>query len=498
LPNYRQIKSLIGKKTVIAQATLRIENKKYFFNRSNRWNFSGKIKALIAVALVVVILVSIFAFLPRGNQIPTPSNTDPVASPYVNTPSPTNTTQSTSGNPFEILQSVIIQIMPLLDPDPIAPGTIESAQPMNSTTWKQVAANAWRYFQPGTGVDSTTGLPGSGNYCSFFTDWDLGGYIQAVIDAQKIGVIGTDGLWNSSMRLEKIVSFLENRELNITTHYPFWFYQAGDGKNHKEMSDKAAEAVNTVDTGRLFVALNNLRNFNSSLATRINNIVLNGQLYNRSNYAALVPSVKADCMTSTSIYTYYYASGFASFWPTELGDAPNRILNNIFSAGNVTTNEGISLPVSTILGDPLLGSVFEVSNNSQLMALTRQVYLAHEAYFNSTGIYRAFGEGACLTNNWAYEWVVLPDKRTWVIQDEKFNNFVISPIIYTKIAIGFYALYNTTYSRNMCIFLEQGLPDPGKGYGDGVDESGNMLAGIGSNSNGLIIGAAKYAITKSS
>jgi hypothetical protein len=68
LPNYRKIKSLIGKKTVIAQATLRIENKKYFFNRSNRWNFSGKIKALIAVALVVVILVSIFAYLPRGNQ----------------------------------------------------------------------------------------------------------------------------------------------------------------------------------------------------------------------------------------------------------------------------------------------------------------------------------------------------------------------------------------------------------------------------------------------
>ena len=48
------------------------------------------------------------------------------------------------------------------------------------------------------------------------------------------------------------------------------------------------ETVDVVDTGRLFVALNNLRNFNSTLAQRINNIVLYGQNYNRSNYAAMV------------------------------------------------------------------------------------------------------------------------------------------------------------------------------------------------------------------
>ena len=64
---------------------------------------------------------------------------------------------------------------------------------VDSTVWKAVAANAWAYFQPGIGVDSKTGLPyAGGSEFHGFTDWDLGVYIQAVIDAQKIGLISPD------------------------------------------------------------------------------------------------------------------------------------------------------------------------------------------------------------------------------------------------------------------------------------------------------------------
>ena len=70
----------------------------------------------------------------------------------------------------------------------------------------------------------------------------------------------------------------------------------------KDSSCHLPETVDVVDTGRLFVALNNLINFNSSLQQRIDNIVLNG----RSNYAALVPSIESDSLTSTNIYSYYY------------------------------------------------------------------------------------------------------------------------------------------------------------------------------------------------
>ena len=84
---------------------------------------------------------------------------------------------------------------------------------------------------------------------------------------------------------------------------------------------QVTETVDTVDTGRLFVALNNLINFNSSLTPRIDNIVY--IQWNRSNYTALVPSIESDSLTSTSIYAYYFDSGFASFWPNQLANVPS-------------------------------------------------------------------------------------------------------------------------------------------------------------------------------
>ena len=78
----------------------------------------------------------------------------------------------------------------------------------------------------------------------------------------------------------------------------------------------------------------------------------------------------------------------------QLSSVPNTILNNIFSAGNVTTYGNVSLPEASIICDPLLCSVFELNNNSsQLMALSKQVYLASEAYYDATGDYAAFSEG---------------------------------------------------------------------------------------------------------
>ena len=55
--------------------------------------------------------------------------------------------------------------------------------------WLRLANNAWKYFQPGVGVDSTTGLHSAGLGYPYFTDWDLGIYIQAIIDANQVGHI---------------------------------------------------------------------------------------------------------------------------------------------------------------------------------------------------------------------------------------------------------------------------------------------------------------------
>ena len=144
------------------------------------------------------------------------------------------------------------------------PVLIESNPNVNVAVWKTVAANAWQYFQPDNGVDRNTGLPKASLGFPYFTDWDLGVYIQAIIDANQTGLIGNDGDWGSNARIAKVLNFLETRDLNNAS-YPFWFYQASDQLPHIECSDKATTNVDTVDTGRLFIALNNLKTFNNSL-----------------------------------------------------------------------------------------------------------------------------------------------------------------------------------------------------------------------------------------
>ena len=275
-----------------------------------------------------------------------------------------------------------------------------------------------------------------------------GVYVQACIDAYKLGLIGADGSWGFNARMDKVLTFLETRELNNAS-YPYWFYHAPDGKDYHEASDKATSPVDVVDTGRLFVALNNLRTVNSSWISRVNNFVYNVN-GNRSDYAALVPGIMSQ-NTSNSIYAYYVASGFAAFWPDHLSSVPNTILNNILSDGTVKTSQGVSLPNAIITGDPLFCSIFELNNNdTKLTNIAKQVYLAHEAYYNATGQYRAFGEGPSLSTDWEYEWVVYGN-QTWITLYSNYQPTNVPPLIYTKISMSFLALYNTTFAYNMAV-----------------------------------------------
>jgi hypothetical protein len=373
-------------------------------------------------------------------------------------------------------------------------GLILAGQPVNSSVWLKVAADAWAYFQPGVGVDAKTGLPyASGTNFEAFTEWDLGTYIQAVIDAQKLGLISTEGPWGSSVRLQKVVDFLENRPLNASTGYPFWFYDATNGQDCHSMSDKATEVVDGADMGRLFVALNNLRVYNASLAPSIDYIV-----YNQSNYAALLPGIEEGA-ASDSVYAYLIYSGYACFWSQQVGNVPNDVVANIAEAQNIKTY-GISLPDVPITCDPLLFSVFEPGNcNPQLSSLMKQVYLAHEAYYDATGKYVAFCEGNSFTSQYLYEWVVAPNGQAWKIGSTVPNKYLnMDPILYTKAAFGFLALYNSTFSQNLVAYMLKMLPDPSaRGFCDGADSSGRCTPGTGCDTNGLILDTALYAVDNS-
>jgi hypothetical protein len=458
-----------------------------------RVGFNQKLTIAIAVILIAAIMVPAFAFLNMQNQNAPPPDKPSATS----TPKPTDTPSDAEVTPTKTQGKTQEETAaggakePNPTPIPNQLGPIESSLSMDSNVWRAVGANAWNYFAPNVGVDGKTGLPCAGSSYPYFTDWDLGVYIQSIIDASKLGLIGNSGAWGFNDRIEKVLTFLETRELNNAS-YPYWFYQAADGGIYHNNSDVADFVVDVADTGRLLVALGNLESYNANLAGRINNLV-NNTYGNRSDYAALVPALHAESLTSTNIYTYYVVYGFACFWPDDLANDTATILDNIYASGNVSVS-GVMLPKAALTSDVLLSLMFETNHTAKLTALMNQVYLAHEAYYQNTGKYRAFGEGAS-TSSWQWEWVVLPDNRTWTVLDGSGSVSTASPVIYAKVAFGFLALYNTTFARSMSVYLEHSFYSFLNGYGDGVSESKVTLYISALHTNGLIMDAALYGAT---
>ena len=124
-----------------------------------------------------------------------------------------------------------------------------------------------------------------------------------------------------------VLSFLETRNLTAGG-FPYQFYDATTGLPYDGPMEST---IDLADSGRLFVALNNLILFNSSYTANVTSIVK--RCY--SAYAVLVPGIENDISTSTDIYSYYVYTGFADFFP--INPSPSKILTNILAAPNVTT-----------------------------------------------------------------------------------------------------------------------------------------------------------------
>jgi hypothetical protein len=488
--NYKKNVSFSVSQFVSLQVPIKEKSKKSFF-KMEHWRTSKKAKYLITSAIIAVLLISIFAFFtkesateanvaPQGTESETSSTPAPTSTPQA--PKEESATDYLSG----ILKAVFREFIPGKEP-----GLIKSAQTINSTIWMQVAKNAWAFYQPNVGIDSNTGLPFSTGFrFSGFTDWDLGSYIQAVIDAEKIGLIDINGTWGSYSRFDKVLTFLENRPLNAYG-YPFQFYDARTGREYYPDANASTRIVDIADTGRLFVALNNLRKFKTAFTPRINTIVLSG----RSNYTAVVANISNNADLK-DIYGYYVYSGFASFWPQQLEGVPSAIIDYILNSQNITTY-GVTLPRSNICIEPLLGSIFELDNddNAKLLDLMTQVYFACEAYYNSTDEFMAPSEGGN-GEEWLYEWVVAPNGEAWRIMDTLGNYRDMDFIVYNKVAFSFLALYNTDFARDIVIWLEDSLPNPTNGYHDGADNRGGTYSYIADLTNALILEASLYALQK--
>ncbi len=343
--------------------------------------------------------------------------------------------------------------------------------------WLQLARNAWQYFQAGIGVNVNTGLHSAGLNWPYFTAWDLGTYIQAIIEASKLGILQDGGSWGFNFRVDKILTFLKTRKLT-NDGMPYLVYDSRTG----EPSDFSPSFF--VDEGKLTMALYNLKTFRPDLAQDIDYIVKV-----RPNNAQLIPDPKS-LLNSTDIYIYYVALAYQAFGFEGWDVVPSSIIGTITSRPKVTSY-GVELPSAHICNDPLLNTVFDVNpQDSRFSWLVSQVYLAQEARYNATGYYSAFSEGntGLLDPSYAYEFVVDTDGSTWKVTPP------VEPVNYFKVAISYDAIFNTEYTQNMVDYIMGKAPPSYLGFPEGVAEDGRTVNIFIDRTNELTIAAARYAI----
>jgi hypothetical protein len=338
------------------------------------------------------------------------------------------------------------------------------------------AETAWKYFQPGVGVNPSTGLNYATSTYHYFTDWDLGCYISAIIDAERIGLLKKDGDWGSNYRINKVISFLKTRQLT-DSGLPYWFYSADDGS---PVTSKGQG--NPSDSGRLLVALHLLKQHRPELASDIDYIIA------RTNYAKFAEGCSTD-----GFYAYYLAHGYSLFgFNTSNVQKALGFIDRIPSMKHVQVYSQ-SLPVAEVIMEPILHAVFELKVTREFLDWAYKAYKVQEDRYAATGKPTAFTEGAYdKSPNYIYEWIVHPNGRVWYVTTPTWERMDVAPVIYTKAALAMHAIWPSSYTEKLVDYVLPAKTD--KGFYEGVDENGRVLGILTDKTNSLIINAARYAL----
>ncbi len=378
-----------------------------------------------------------------------------------------------------VAPAVVVLVLMVTTPVFLLNGDNQLREVGTEAYWKEMATQAWRYFEPGQGVDRQTGLHYAGTCYPHFTEWDLGTYIQAIIDANDLGILQNEGEWGFDYRVGKILTFLETRKL-ADNGLPYLWYDSTTGE------PSGTDLTFSIDEGKLYMALYNLKTLKPDLADEIDNIVKV-----RNNNTALIPDPKS-WLQSTDFYCYYVANAFKAFGFEGWGNVPSSILKTIVSQPNITAF-GVKLPTAHICNEPLLLTFFEANpQDPRFDWLLSQANMAQEARYNATGHFTAFSEGNTASDpTYVYEFLVDYDGSSFKVVPS------MTPITYLKVAVSYYAIFNTDYSRNEVEYVMSKNPAAYSGmagFPDGVAEDGRVVDTIVDRTSGLILSAAKYVL----
>ena len=361
-----------------------------------------------------------------------------------------------------------------------------------SERWHEYAEIAWKYYSPWRGWNPETGLPWTNPYYHRLNGWDLGAYIVAIVDAEKLGIITKE---KADKRLDKVMNFLANRQLT-KEGIPCIVYDSDTGLP----VDGDPGSSNVSDEGRFLIALHLLRVHRPELNATINHIV-----YEKCNYTKLANSWDA-WKTTRDYYAYYVAQGFKLFGFDKYEPVADALrymekLKEKERKGDVLNYYGVEIPNAETTSEPLLLGILDLNLNSLFKKFAYQVYRVQEERYYQRGIFTAWSEGQYdayeVEEFFIYEWI-----NGWRVTNTMGKKLDISPVVFTKVAFAMDAIFRTHYTQMMVNKLLS-YPELITDYGflEGINEEGRPLTGRDghylnflSMTNSMIISAARYAL----
>jgi hypothetical protein len=383
-------------------------------------------------------------------------------------------TRSSAAKKLVLISATILIFTILLYQYLSSKGRLDAQKEQEADDWIGWAKVAWSYFQPGVGLNPSTGLHYAAQGWHRFTDWDLGVYISAIIDAERLELISKEGPWGSNQRLEKVLSFLETRPIT-EERLPYAQYEADTGGVPADIGNKTAHPS---DVAKLLLALDDLRHHRPELDLRIRLITsrYNLELLSQSNYFA-----------GNDVYVYYSALGY---WAFNLSTPRFKGLDSL-GGGYTLEIYGETLPRAGVTTEPLVLAILEGRSSGLYRDLADKVFRVQQKRFEATGKLTAFSEGAYPTPpHYIYEWITTGGGETWIIwAGRKING---SEVVYTKISFAFHAIYNNQYTRTLLKQVSRLITE--SGFLEGVMEDGTTLNMLTDKTNGMILQAARYAM----
>jgi len=293
----------------------------------------------------------------------------------------------------------------------------------STSDWLNWASKAWQYYQPGIGVNSASGLHRATLGWNCFTDWDLGTYIFSIIFARRLNLISdgsASGDWQFTDRINRLLTFLQNRPLSGPT--PYWAYDWGTGTR---CSDTNLVLSDSADQGRLLGALYALTTFRPSYSSQVASIFARSH----SVYDTLSTQL------GTNYYDYFMAEGYAAF-----GYDESSVFNAVDDyVGSFLNIYGQSLPLMKTSSEPfdleILESAYAIHPpSSSFLDFANKVSLAQAGRFASTNLLTAWSEGAYRKPDYIYEWIIVDTGSwlTWTLTNSTQSIVNVPPLCFTN------------------------------------------------------------------